>query len=260
VRRVQLRGEMPFRAAVRLSNWVDLQWSFLVSHLHAVAPRARGRLLDVGCGDKPYEPMFRPYVTDYVGVECEATFRATSTASRPSKVDVFYDGKTLPFETSSFDTVIGIQVLEHTPEPQAMLQEMARVCRRGGLVIVNAPFSFRLHEEPNDFFRYTPHGLRAMFAAAGLTVDEIWSQGDLWSVLGQKLNSFLAFRVARLGGVAQAIGKLGHEDARLEAPRYWALPIALPAMTMVSGAARVLDRWVPDGTEALSYLVIGSRP
>ena len=37
-----------------------------------LAPRARGRLLDVGCADKPYEAWFRPYVTSYIGIEYAA--------------------------------------------------------------------------------------------------------------------------------------------------------------------------------------------
>ncbi|HEY2514872.1 MAG TPA: class I SAM-dependent methyltransferase [Polyangiaceae bacterium] len=241
------------------ADWVDLQYSLIMAQLSALAPRTHGRLLDVGCGEKPYEAIFRPYVKEYVGVEYEASFGGTQTSVRSSKPDYFYDGKRLPFEAQSFDVVLSIQVLEHTPSPQVVLNEMARVVKKGGLVVVNAPFSFRLHEEPHDYFRYTPHAWRAMFDEAGLEVDEIWNQGDLWTVLGHKLNSYLAFRVARLDALAQQMGKLGHEGARTASPRFWTFPLVLPAMFAVSGAARVLDRVAPDGTESLSYLVIG-RP
>jgi SAM-dependent methyltransferase len=248
------------RTARQASDWVDLQWSLVISELRAVAPRARGRLLDVGCGEKPYESIFRPYVTEYIGVEYARTFEDTASSSRKTGPDFYYDGKVLPFESQSFDTVISIQVLEHTPHPQVVLDEMARVVRKDGIVIVSVPFSFRLHEEPHDYFRYTPHGLRAMFEAAGLTVDEVRGQGDLWSVLGHKLNSYLAFRVAHLGAIGQAMGKLGHEaTGKPERLRVWALPLVLPTMAMVSAASRVLDRVAPDGTETLSYLAIG-RP
>jgi SAM-dependent methyltransferase len=247
------------RAAVSVSNWVDLQWSLLWAELEAIAPRTRGKLLDVGCGDKPYERIFRPYVSEYVGIEYGDTFAATNTSSHKGKPDLYYDGETLPFPSGSFDTVLSVQVLEHTPRPQALLNEMARVCRSDGIVIVNAPFSFRLHEEPNDFFRYTPHGLRVMFETAGLSLDEVHGQGDIWSVIGHKLNSFLGFRLGRIDAIAQAMGKLGHEGERRHSPRYWALPVVLPAMLAVSGASRLLDRVAPDGTETLSYLVVG-RP
>ncbi|MFI5413565.1 MAG: class I SAM-dependent methyltransferase, partial [Candidatus Lutacidiplasmatales archaeon] len=241
------------QAARGAADWVDLQYSQLVRDLKAVAPRTRGRLLDVGCGEKPFESIFRPYVSEYVGVEYAPTFGATQTSARSTKPDFLYDGKSLPFEPRTFDTVLSIQVLEHTPAPQLLLNEMARVAKEDGLVIVCVPFSFRLHEEPNDYFRYTSHGLRSMFDVAGLKVEEIWPQGDLWSVLGHKLNSYLAFRVARLDALAQMLGKLGHEETRTASPRFWTFPVVLPLMGAVSASARVLDRIAPDGTETLNY-------
>ena len=69
------------RVLTPAANWVDLQWSVTVEQLRAVAPRARGRLLDVGCGSKPYEAIFRPYVSEYVGLELESSFAQTSAAS-----------------------------------------------------------------------------------------------------------------------------------------------------------------------------------
>ncbi len=245
------------RAARGAADWVDLAYSHIVAQLEAVAPRTRGRLLDVGCGSKPYEYIFTPFVKEYVGVEYAATFEATANTGQKVKPDVFYDGKTLPFESRSFDTVISITVLEHTPDPQLVLNEIGRVVKEDGIVVVVAPFSFRLHEEPNDFFRYSPHGLRAMFDKAGLEVDEVWSQGDLWTVLGHKFNSYLAFKVARLDALAQKMGKLGHEDTSTASPRFWTFPFVLPTMGLVSASSRVLDRIAPDGTETLSYQVIG---
>jgi SAM-dependent methyltransferase len=248
------------RAAGRfVADWVDLQWSLLVGQLRDVAPLARGRLLDVGCGEKPYESLFAPFVVEYIGVEHEATFTATEASSRRGKPDVLYDGLRLPFEDETFDTLLSIQVLEHTPKPGDLLAEMARVVKKGGLLILSAPFSFRLHEEPHDYYRYTPHGLRAMCKTAGFEVTEIRPQGGLWSVLAHKVNTFLAFRVGALEGVTQAMGKLGHEDARPTIPRFWVLPLVAPIMGCASAAARVMDRAVPDETEALGYLVLARR-
>ena len=255
-----LRVPLVMKAARGASNWVDLQWSLLYAQLGEVAPRAHGKLLDVGCGEKPYESLFLPHVDSYVGVEHEATFAHTSASTRTtSKPDVLYDGKRLPFADESFDTVLNVQVLEHTSRPQELIEEMTRVLRRGGTLILNAPFCFRLHEEPHDYFRYTPHGLRDMCERAGLEVLETMAQGSLWSVLGHKLNSYLAFQVADLGSVTQAMGKLGHEKASGKRPRLWAFPFVLPTMAGVSAGARVLDRLLPDETEALSYLVVARR-
>src|SRR5258708_7541405 len=131
------------RGVREASDWVDLQFSYIVADLKAVAPKARGRMLDVGCGDRPYEKLFRPFVSEYVGIEHEATFTQT-TASKHGGPDMVYDGRTLPFSDRSFDTVMSVQVLEHTPDPQRLIDEMARVLHPDGTLILTAPFSFRL--------------------------------------------------------------------------------------------------------------------
>jgi SAM-dependent methyltransferase len=247
------------RAARSTSDWIDLQWSLLIELVERVAPQAHGRLLDVGCGDKPYEHLFRPYVSEYIGIEHEASFNET-TASRAARgPDVLYDGQRLPFEDKSFDTVLNVQVLEHTPHPAALIAEMSRVLKDDGVLLLSAPFQFRLHEQPHDYYRYSPHGLRVLCAAAGLEVVEVHHQGSLWSVLAHKLNSYLAFRVARVGGLAQAMGKLPHEGRAQVRARIWTLPFVAPMMLGLSGSARVLDRIAPDDEEALGFLIVARR-
>lgn len=253
-----LRSPSIGRGARAASDWVDLQLVHVVSSLARLAPQASGRLLDVGCGDKPYEHIFLPYVSEYIGIEHEATFAATSAGAR-GKADLSYDGRRLPFADESFDTVISVQVLEHTPDPAALFAEMARVLHRDGLLILSAPFSFRLHEEPHDYFRFSPHGLRKLCDDAGLRIEEIVPHGNLWSLLAHKLNSFLALRVGRMGGAAQEIGKLGHEAGTSERPRLWALPFVAPAIVAISAGARVLDRALPDPTETLGHTIAARR-
>jgi len=247
------------RAARAASDWVDLQWSLLVRALEAVAPRAHGRLLDVGCGDKAFERIFRPYVDAYFGIEHEATFSATAAQLGSSRPDYFYDGERLPFEEGSFDTVVSIQVLEHTPQPRHLIAEMARVLKKDGTLILAAPFSFRLHEEPHDYFRYSPHGLTAMCNDAGLVIERVEQVGSLWSLVGHKLNSYLALHVARIGGAAQQLGKLGHESPVQPRARLWTLPVVAPAVLTISAAARVMDRLFFERQEALGFVVVAKR-
>jgi SAM-dependent methyltransferase len=243
------------RVVRRAADWVDLQWSVLERVLRAVAPRARGRLLDVGCGEKPYEAWFAPHVRAYIGIEQASTFSATAAGGR-ARPDVVYGGGTLPFHDGAFDTVLSVQVLEHTPRPAALVAEMGRVLAPDGLLILTAPFQFRLHEEPHDYFRYSPHGLRQLCADAGLEVVDVLQQGSLWSVLGHKLNTYLAFRVARAQGMVQGMGKLGHEAPTREGLRWWTLPAVGPGIVAISAAARVLDRVMFDPGESLGFLVL----
>jgi len=146
-----------------------------------------------------------PYHHKFVehGATFAATAAGTGTGGRP---DVVYGAGPLPFKDGSFDTVLSVQVLEHTPRPGALMAEMSRVLAPDGVLILTAPFQFRLHEQPHDYFRYSPHGLRQLCADVGLEVFETVAQGSLWSVIGHKLNSYLALRVARAGQLAQSMG------------------------------------------------------
>jgi SAM-dependent methyltransferase len=248
------------RNLVRISSdFVDLQWGVTIRSLVNVAPRARGRLLDVGCGDKPYEQIFRPFVSEYVGIEHEATFSATAAEKYHTKPDYLYDGKCLPFEDCTFDTVLNVQVLEHTPHPGNLVREMARVLKDTGLLILTAPFEFRLHEEPHDFFRYTPHGLKQLCSDAGLEVIYTEQQGDLTTVIGHKVNGYLALRVARLQSLAQSVGKLGHESDSAPSVRWWTLPIVAPMMVAVSLGARVFQKVLHDPQNALGFLIVARK-
>jgi SAM-dependent methyltransferase len=252
---------IPFmrRCARSLADWVDLQGSITATQLASVAKAAHGKLLDVGCGSKPYESLFRPFVDQYVGIEKRDTFASTYSANAGSRCDLYYDGDRLPFPDESFDTVLNIQVLEHTPRPQELLDDMARVLRSDGLLILSAPFSFRLHEQPHDYFRFSPHGLVAMCERAGLEIIEMRSQRGLWGVIGHKLNTYLALRVGRLDRLGQVLGKLGHEARADGQLRIWALPLVVGGMVGVAAGARILDRALPDDTETLSYLLLARK-
>lgn len=247
------------KVARKASDWVDLQESLLLEVFRRVAPQARGRLLDVGCGQRPYESLFLPHVEQYLGIEHEATFGNTHASTSAKAPDLYYDGERLPFPDKTFDTVLNVQVLEHTPEPLRLVHEMARVLKDDGLLMLTAPFDFRLHEQPHDYFRYTPHGLRSLCEKAGLEIVETHSLGSLWSIVAHKLNSYLAFRVARIGGLAQAMGKLSHESSAAAAPRLWTLPVVAPLMVGLSTGARVFDRVFAEPDESLGFMILARR-
>jgi SAM-dependent methyltransferase len=243
----------------KVADWPDIQLMQLRKALRRQARQARGRLLDVGCGNRPFEPLFRPYVDEYVGLEHAAAFAKTSASLDGQGPDFVYDGGRMPFEDASFDTVLSIQVLEHTADPGVLITEMARVLRPGGVLLLTAPFSYRLHEEPHDYFRYTPHGLRHLCEQANLTVREVEPFGGLFQLLGHKLNAYLAFRVARLDRLGQQMGRLTHEAPALESMRLAAVPLVVPALFAIAGSARLLDAMLPDPTETLGFALVADR-
>lgn len=137
----------------------------LMRELRDLFPQLKGRLLDVGCGRKPY----RDYVTasEYVGLEFD-----TPVSRGLGVADVYYEGGRLPFADGSFDSVLCSQVLEHVFSPAAFVAELSRVVRPGGVLVLTVPFVWDEHEQPFDYGRYTSFGLRALLGEAGFEVRE----------------------------------------------------------------------------------------
>lgn len=133
-----------------------------------IAPRMEGKILDFGCGQKPYESMFIN-AKSYVGVDIEVS----GHDHKDSKVDFFYEGKVLPFPDNSFDCVVCFEVLEHIFDIDDVLAEISRVLKPNGLCLVTVPFVFEEHEVPYDFARYTSYGIMHVLNSNNLKVVEL---------------------------------------------------------------------------------------
>ncbi len=152
----------------------------------------RGRLLDVGCGRKPYHALFADHVESYWGVDFPVTM--VNSYKSATQADAFANCLELPFQNDSFDTVLSTQVLEHVPDPRLLIAEMARVLRPGGVLILSAPMTWPLHEEPYDFYRYTTYGLKNLLHSNRFTVIEEIQRGGTILTLAQ------VFLDAEIGG------------------------------------------------------------
>ena len=156
----------------------------LLRAVRAIAPELRGRVLDVGCGSRPYENLVQ--AREYLGLELDTP---ENRAAR--KADFFYDGRKLPFPDASFDAVICNQVLEHVFEPDEFVAEIARVLRAGGRLLLTVPFVWDEHEQPRDYGRYSSFGLSALLARNGLRVlRQEKTAGDV-KALFQLVNAYL---------------------------------------------------------------------
>jgi SAM-dependent methyltransferase len=245
--------------AMRMAReWVDLENASIWKAMRVAAPYATGRLLDVGCGDKPYEALFDPHVREYVGCEYESTYDGSANASK-GKADVIYSGDRMPFEDGTFDTVLSNQVAEHVPDPAHFIADLARVLRVGGRLILTVPFSYRVHSVPNDFHRFTRFALQKYAADNKLVIDRLDPRGLFWSVVAQKLSAHLVLHVARMGGEIQKVGALGYEETIRQRPRYWTLPFVGPSIFGLSTAARLLDAVDRDDSDTLGYLLIATK-
>ena len=164
---------------VDVSHPYFLHFRSLFSDLEKASVHAHGRLLDIGCGNKPYEKMFAGRVSEHVG--CDVV------QSSDNRVDFICPAAKLPFEDSSFDTVLITQVIEHVADHRAMLSESFRVLKYNGVLILSGPMYWPLHEEPYDFFRFTKHGFKLLLENAGFAGIEMANNGGKWALCGQVL-------------------------------------------------------------------------
>jgi SAM-dependent methyltransferase len=148
----------------------------LYTHIRRVAPLLKGRLLDFGCGRKPYENLFS--VSEYVGLDMEQT----GHNHRNSKVDVFYDGKHIPFPDESFDALFCSEVLEHVFDPELVLPEIRRVLKRDATALLTVPFCWNEHEVPFDYARYSTFGIKHLLEKHGFEVLEVQRSGNFVQV------------------------------------------------------------------------------
>ena len=153
------------------------------------APLLAGRLLDVGCGSKPYQTLFA--VDTYIGLDID------SEISRQSGIaDHHYDGITFPFADASFDSVLCNQVLEHVFNPDEFIREIVRVLKPGGKLLLTVPFVWDEHEQPYDYARYSSFGLRSLLGKQGLKIVNHIKIGSDASIIFQLVNAYL-FKVTQ---------------------------------------------------------------
>ncbi len=129
----------------------------LARWLEAEGRRAAGlRVLDVGCGVKPYYPYFAA-AAEYTGVD---------VGDNP-QADLRGTAEELPVEDGSYDLVLCLQVLEHVDDPDRAVRELHRVTRPGGRVLASTHGTQVYHPHPADHWRWTHTGLERLFARNG---------------------------------------------------------------------------------------------
>ena len=135
-------------------------WSIrkpLAAWLRAEGGAASGkRVLDVGCGVKPYYPFFAS-ASEYVGVDVQDNPHA----------DVAGAVEALPVPDGSFDIVLCTQVLEHVDDPAVAVRELHRVTGPGGRVLASTHGVMLYHPNPQDYWRWTHTGLEKLFRDNG---------------------------------------------------------------------------------------------
>ena len=161
-----------------------IHYYFLIRDIkEAIKNYVKGDFLDLGCGNKPYESLYNAVTSSQIGCDI--------AQSDKKRVDIICPVTDLKFNDAMFDSVLCTQVLEHVFEHDKMMQEILRVLKPGGNLILTVPFAWELHEEPYDFFRYTKHALKELFKQNGFQIDYIKPNGGMWAAIYQLRTNML---------------------------------------------------------------------
>jgi SAM-dependent methyltransferase len=133
-------------------------------------------VLDAGAGSSPYRRHF-----------AHATYESADfgQAAKHYAPDLTYvcDLSEIPVADGRYELVLLSQVLEHLPEPMAVIGELHRVLAPGGRLWTSCPLYYEEHDVPYDFFRYTQFALRRMFDESGFVDVELdWLEGYMATV------------------------------------------------------------------------------
>jgi SAM-dependent methyltransferase len=144
------------------------------------------RVLDIGCGLKPYLPLVASKAASYRGLD---------VAEGPY-VDDIGVAEELPYEDASFDLVLCTQVLEHVDDPQVSVREIWRVLSPEGVALVSTHGVYLYHPNPpdsdRDYWRWTHAGLARLFREQGDWAElEVLPSGDFFACVGYLLAQFV---------------------------------------------------------------------
>jgi SAM-dependent methyltransferase len=234
--------------------WLD--WSKLRESVEGLARHATGTLLDVGVSEGPYRALFEPLVARYVGLEYPPSILDKQPDlwnildRAKASVDVFGDGNRLPFGDASFDTVLATEVLEHLPEPRRCVDEMARVLKPEGKLLLTIPFSQPLHELPSDYYRFTPSSLEHIVRAAGLEVESIEPRGNFASALGAMGSQWLL----------RCVGATRRQSDGSVILSRWRSTLLLPLLACIQVFFHLASKVTNDTTVCHGYSVVARKP
>lgn len=120
------------------------------------------RVLDYGCGTRPYERWFAAAGARYLGADLDGAH----------EVRIAPDGA-LSAPSSSAEVVASFQVLEHVWDVPGYLREAHRVLVPGGRLLLSTHGTWLYHPHPGDFRRWTAEGLKREIEAAGFVLDSL---------------------------------------------------------------------------------------
>ncbi|OGI47714.1 MAG: hypothetical protein A2151_03030 [Candidatus Muproteobacteria bacterium RBG_16_65_34] len=238
-----MRPRLPGIYDALRGSFLHPQW--LTDRLHArsrrlLKPLRDAVILDVGSGDSDNAPYVHG---SNVLIRLDYPRTNKSYRLRP---DLFADARHLPVADRSMDVVLLFEVLEHVWPNSTVLPEIRRVLRRNGTLYLSVPFLYPVHDAPNDFHRFTIHGIRLHLEHSGFRVVLERQHGNSLLVPVQLMNLALLEGCRALWNRSRWLG-------------YAAMLAAYP-LCLINNLLALPMTLLPDrGAGCFGYLVVAER-
>jgi len=156
------------------------------------------KLLDAGAGElgnKKYCTHIEYVSQDICQYDGKGDGQGMHTkAWDTSKIDIVSDITEIPVSDGSFDAVLCSEVMEHLSDPNAALIEFKRILKKGGVLIITAPFNSLTHFAPYHFATgFNSYYFNHYLSKLDFEIVEITANGNFFSYVAQEL-----FRVPQM--------------------------------------------------------------
>jgi len=149
------------------------------------------RILDAGAGELQYKPWCShlDYVSqDFNQYDGQGDGAGLQTqAFDTSRIDIVSDITAIPVPDESFDVVMCIEVLEHVPDPNRAITELTRVLKKGGTLIITAPFCSITHFSPYHFATGFNRYFYQQVLGEHYIIQEVTANGNFYEYLAQEI-------------------------------------------------------------------------
>ncbi len=172
-------------------NITDPAWAMRL--VQAAQPHTQDQVLEIATGPGYVALAFAPVAQEVVGIDLTAAPLAIAEANRQARglTNVRFeaaDANQLPFADGAFDIVVCRLAVHHVAAPERVFQEMVRVCRAGGKVVIEDLLAseqpgraayyngWERLRDPSHVTALSLTQLIALYAAAGLEIEQVQSE------------------------------------------------------------------------------------